>query len=214
MYRKYIKRILDFVFAVVLLPFAILVILVCGILIKLEDGGPIFYCSKRLGKNGQIFTMFKLRTMKVNAPDLRNADGSTYNSDDDPRLTKIGRILRKTSLDEIPQVFNVIMGNMSFIGPRPDLPEHINYYEDYERRKLEVLPGISGYNQAYYRNSVEWKERLKNDVYYVDNISFWLDFKIFLKTIQNILLRKGIYANSYSDNVKGVDGYGLRKQTF
>jgi len=195
MYRKYIKRILDFVFAVVLMPFAILVIFICGILIKLEDGGPIFYCGKRLGKNGRIFTMFKLRTMKVNAPDLRNPDGSTYNSDDDPRLTKVGRILRKTSLDEIPQIFNVIMGNMSFIGPRPDLPEHLNYYEGYERRKLEVLPGISGYNQAYYRNSVEWKERLKNDVYYVDNISFWLDVKIFFKTIESVFKRKGIYSN-------------------
>jgi len=214
MYRKYIKRILDLIFAVVLLPFAIFVILICGILVRLDDGGPIFYCGKRLGKNGRIFTMFKLRTMKVNSPDLRNPDGSTYNSDDDPRLTKVGRILRKTSLDEIPQIFNVIKGEMSFIGPRPDLPEHINCYEVSEKRKLEVLPGISGYNQAYFRNAVEWKERLKNDVYYVDNISFWLDCKIFLKTIQNILLRKGIYTNSYADNVKDVDGYGLHKQSF
>lgn len=201
-------------FAVVLLPFAILVIVICGILIKLEDGGPIFYCGKRLGKNGRIFTMFKLRTMQVNAPDLRNPDGSTYNSDDDPRLTKVGRILRKTSLDEIPQIFNILIGNMSFIGPRPDLPEHISCYEDYEKRKLEVLPGISGYNQAYYRNSIEWKERLKNDVYYVDHISFFVDIKIVLKTIKNILLRKGIYANSYSSDVKGVDGYGQHKQAF
>ena len=214
MYRKYIKRILDLIFAIILLPFALIVIVVYGILIKLEDGGPIFYCGKRLGKNGRIFVMFKLRTMKVNAPDLRNPDSSTYSSDDDPRLTKVGRILRKTSLDEIPQIFNILIGNMSFIGPRPDLPEHISCYEDYEKRKLEVLPGISGYNQAYYRNSIEWKERLKNDVYYVDHISFFVDIKIVLKTIKNILLRKGIYANSYSSDVKGLDGYGQHKQAF
>lgn len=205
MYKKYVKRILDFVFAVILLPAVLLVILICGIIIKLEDGGPIFYSCKRLGKDGKIFKMYKLRSMKANAPDLRNADGSTYNSDDDPRLTKVGKILRKSSLDELPQLFNVLKGDMSFIGPRPDLPEHINYYETDEVRKLEVLPGISGYNQAYYRNSVEWKQRLQNDIYYVDNISFWLDFKIIFKTIYGVVLKKGIYATSQSYSLKGED---------
>lgn len=114
-----------------------LVILICGILIKIEDRGPIFYFGKRLGKNGRIFKMYKLRSMKVNAPDLRNSDGSTYNSDDDPRLTKMGKILRKTSLDELPQIINVLKGDMSFVGPRPDLPEHINFYEGDELKKLE-----------------------------------------------------------------------------
>jgi len=199
MYRKYIKRILDFVFAVVLMPFAILVIFICGILIKLEDGGPIFYCGKRLGKNGRIFTMFKLRTMKVNAPDLRNPDGSTYNSDDDPRLTKVGRILRKTSLDEIPQIFNVIMGNMSFIGPRPDLPEALNKYDEIERHKLDVRPGISGYSQAYYRNSISSVEKFKNDVFYVNNISFVFDMRIFLKTIVSVLKKENVYNTSNNE---------------
>lgn len=205
MYKKYVKRILDFIFSLILLPPVLLVILICGIFIKLEDGGPIFYCGKRLGRDGKVFKMYKLRSMKVNAPDLRNADGSTYNSDDDPRLTKVGRILRKTSLDELPQLFNVLKGDMSFIGPRPDLPEHINYYEGDEVRKLDVLPGVSGYNQAYYRNAAEWKRRLQNDVYYVDNISFWLDFKIFFKTIEGVILRKGIYVTFQSDSVKGED---------
>jgi lipopolysaccharide/colanic/teichoic acid biosynthesis glycosyltransferase len=205
MYRKYVKRILDIIFSLILLPPVLLVILICGIFIKLEDGGPIFYCGKRLGKDGKIFKMYKLRSMKVNAPDLRNADGSTYNSDDDPRLTKVGRILRKTSLDELPQLFNVLKGDMSFIGPRPDLPEHINYYEGNEVKKLDVLPGISGYNQAYYRNAAEWKQRLQNDVYYVDNISFWLDFKILFKTVEGVILRKGIYVTSQSESVKGED---------
>ncbi len=205
MYKKYIKRLLDIIFSLIILPPVLLVILICGLFIKLEDRGPIFYCGKRLGKDGKIFKMYKLRSMKVNAPDLRNEDGSTYNSDDDPRLTKVGRIIRKTSLDELPQLFNVLKGDMSFIGPRPDLPEHINYYEGNEVRKLDVLPGISGYNQAYYRNSAEWKKRLQNDVYYVDNISFWLDFKILFKTVEGVILRKGIYVTSQSDSAEGED---------
>ncbi|MGG2946406.1 sugar transferase, partial [Geobacillus stearothermophilus] len=153
LYKKYIKRLLDILLSVILLPFVIIVISLFGLLIKLEDRGPIFYCGERLGKDGRVFKMYKLRSMKVNAPDLRNPDGSTYNSDKDPRLTRIGRILRKTSLDELPQIFNVLKGDMSFIGPRPDLPEHINYYEGEEVRKLEVLPGITGYNQAYFRSN-------------------------------------------------------------
>jgi lipopolysaccharide/colanic/teichoic acid biosynthesis glycosyltransferase len=193
MYKKFIKRLLDLLFSIILIIPLFVVIAICAILIKLEDGGPVFYCGKRLGKNGVIFKMYKLRTMRVNAPDLRKEDGSTYNSDGDLRLTHMGNMLRKTSLDELPQILNVIKGEMSFIGPRPDLPEHINYYEGEEIRKLEVLPGISGYNQAYYRNSIIWKERLRNDVYYVNNLSFILDVKIFFKTILTILCRKGIY---------------------
>jgi len=206
LYKKYLKRILDIIFALMLIPVILPIIVICGVLIKFEDGGPAFYKGYRLGKDKKVFKMYKLRTMKVNAPDIRNEDGSTFNSDSDPRLTRIGRFLRKTSLDELPQIFNVLIGDMSFIGPRPDLPEHINYYADNDIRKLEVLPGISGYNQAYYRNSTEWKNRLKNDVYYVDNISLWLDIKILFKTIEGILLKKGIYSASNYTNLKG-DGY-------
>lgn len=206
LYKKYIKRLLDILLSVILLPFVIIVISLFGLLIKLEDRGPIFYCGERLGKDGRIFKMYKLRSMKINAPDLRNPDGSTYNSDNDPRLTRIGRILRKTSLDELPQIFNVLKGDMSFIGPRPDLPEHINYYEGEEVRKLEVLPGITGYNQAYFRNSVEWKQRLKNDIYYVNNISFMLDFKILWKTVFSVLMEKGIYStNTKSEKTKNLE---------
>lgn len=204
MYSKFIKRLLDILLSLLLMPFVLITVGICGILIKLDDQGPVFYCGKRLGKDGRMFKMYKLRSMKVNAPDMRNADGSTYNSDDDPRSTGIGRMLRKTSLDELPQTFNVLRGDMSFIGPRPDLPEHINYYEGEEIRKLEVLPGISGYNQAYFRNAAEWKERLKNDVYYANNISFILDVKIFFKTISGILMRNGIYTNA-SNRSKDVN---------
>lgn len=203
MYGKYIKRLLDFILSLILLPLLLPIILLCGLLIKLEDKGPVFYLSIRLGKNSETFKMIKLRTMKVNARDIRNSDGSTFNSDNDPRLTKVGKFLRKTSMDELPQIFNVLRGEMSFIGPRPDLPEHINYYVGEEIRKLNVLPGISGYNQAFYRNSLKWKDRLRNDIYYVYNISLLLDIKIFLKTISCIIQKKGIYSSSQSNNLSG-----------
>lgn len=200
MYKRYIKRAIDIFFSIILMPFILLVLGICAIFIKLEDRGPIFYCGERLGKNGRVFKMYKLRSMIVNAPDIRNQDGSTYNSNEDSRLTKIGKFLRKTSLDELPQVFNVIKGDMSFIGPRPDLPEHIKYYDNEEFKKLELLPGITGYSQAYFRNSIEWKQRLKNDIYYVRNICFFLDVKILLKTISVILKCNGIYTSSASSS--------------
>lgn len=137
--------------------------------------------------------MYKFRTMKRNAPDIRNADGSTYNAKNDPRLTRIGAFLRSSSLDELPQIINILKNEMSFIGPRPDLPEHIKLYSNKELKKLSVLPGITGYNQAYFRNSVSFKERLKNDLYYIRHLSFCLDLKIFIKTIEGIVLRRGVY---------------------
>ncbi|MBI9008540.1 MAG: sugar transferase [Tenericutes bacterium] len=193
MYRKFIKRILDLLISLFILPFFILILILFSLIIYIDDKGPIFYNSSRLGKNGKVFKMYKLRSMKVHAPDIRNKDGSTYNSKDDPRLTKIGKFIRKTSIDEIPQVLNIIIGNMSFVGPRPDLPEHKNLYDGNENRKLEIKPGVTGYNQAYYRNTIEWKKRIKNDIYYIDNISFIFDVKIVLKTIKVILLRKNVY---------------------
>lgn len=203
-YTTSVKRIFDIIFSLLLLLPVLLVVGICCVLIKLVDGGPIFYCGERLGKNGRVFKMYKLRTMIVNAPDLRNADGSTYNSPGDSRLTKSGNILRKTSFDELPQIINILIGDMSFIGPRPDLPEHINIYVDDEMRKLEVLPGVSGYNQANLRNAVQWKDRLKNDVYYVNNLSFLLDLKILFKTIKVILRQEFIY-NKVHSHMEGVN---------
>ncbi|MCM3163757.1 sugar transferase [Metabacillus litoralis] len=196
MYKKYIKRLLDVVFSLVLMPLIIPVIALCGLFIKIEDKGPVFYLGERLGQDKKTFKMYKLRSMKVNAPDVRNDDGSTFNSDSDPRLTNIGKFIRKTSLDELPQIINVLLGDMSFIGPRPDLPEAINLYSDDEVHKLDARPGITGYNQAYYRNSVNQKERFKNDIYYVNNISLKLDFKILFSTVVNVIKRKNINIES------------------
>src|SRR5690625_5179333 len=135
MYHKY-KRILDIIFSLLLMPFLLPILLFVGILIYKEDKGSIFYNAKRLGENGKIFRMYKFRSMKVNAPDIRNEDGSTFNSENDPRLTKIGSFIRKTSIDELPQIMNVFMGDMSFVGPRPDLPEQYELYSENDKKKL------------------------------------------------------------------------------
>lgn len=129
----------------------------------------------------------------VNAPDIRNEDGSTYNGEDDPRVTKIGRFMRKTSIDEIPQMLNVLLGDMSLIGPRPDPLDDMQIYTEYQKKKLQVRPGITGYNQAFFRNSVGQNEKFEHDVYYAEHISFVFDVKIFFKTIVTILSHKNVY---------------------
>jgi len=184
---------LDIFLAITLLPFLLLLTLILGPLIYLEDRGSPFYVSERLGKDGKVFKMYKFRTMKVNSPDIRNADGTTFNARNDPRLTRIGAFLRSSSLDELPQIINILKNEMSFIGPRPDLPEHIRLYNKEESMKLQVLPGITGYNQAYFRNSVDFRQRLKNDLYYVRNLSFCLDLKILIRTIETVVRKRGIY---------------------
>lgn len=195
MYRYFFKRLIDFLISLILMPFVLIIMIFFSILIFIEDKGNPIYCAKRLGKNGTIFSMFKLRTMKINAPDLRNEDGTTFNSENDPRVTRIGRFLRKTSIDEIPQIINVLIGNMSLIGPRPDLPDAINIYNEKIKNKLKVKPGITGYSQAYYRNSSTLEERFEGDVYYAENVSFMLDVKLILKTIKTVLLKENVYRN-------------------
>lgn len=193
MYKKYLKRAIDLILALIALPFWFLILIVIGPIIYCQDKGSIFYNAPRLGKNGEVFKMYKFRSMKLNAPDIRNEDGSTFNAEDDPRLIQVGKFIRKTSLDETPQLINIIFGDMSIIGPRPDLPEHIEMYEGIEVRKLEVRPGVTGYNQAYFRNTVPWKERIKNDIYYIEHLSWWLDIKIFFKTAISVLKREDVF---------------------
>lgn len=203
MYRSYFKRLFDLIFAAIALPFWLIILLVISPIIYFQDKGAIFYNAPRLGKDGKIFKMYKFRSMKMNTPDLRNDDGSTFNAEDDPRLTSIGKFIRKTSLDETPQLLNIIKGDMSIIGPRPDLPEHMDMYEDNESRKLEIRPGVTGFNQAYFRNTVPWKERIKNDIYYIDNLSCWMDIKVFLKTALSVLKREAVFMEEKSENKTG-----------
>lgn len=208
MYKKFFKRALDLILSSIALPFWFVILIIIGPIIYFQDKGSIFYNAPRLGKDGKIYKMYKFRSMKMNAPDIRNEDGSTFNSEDDPRLTKVGKFIRKTSIDETPQLLNVIKGDMSIIGPRPDLPGHKELYIGNEKRKLEVRPGITGYNQAYFRNALPWKERIQNDIYYIDHLSLWLDIKILFKTIKTVLKREDIYIvyNSNKDNSKSKVG--------
>lgn len=194
MYKVVFKRFLDCVFAVILCPFVTIVVGVFGIWIVLDDGRPVFYMAERRGKNGKLFRMYKLRSMKNHSPDIRSEDGSTYNSADDPRLTKSGKIMRKFSIDELPQIYNVLLGDMSFIGPRPFIAS-MDYNELDEKRKkrLQVLPGITGYSQAYFRNSISQEEKIEKDCWYVDNVSFKTDLKILFKTVASVIQKNNIY---------------------
>ena len=198
MYKNVVKPILDFLGALLLAPFVCIEIAILAPVIYFTDRGPVFYMGKRRGKNGKIFSMFKLRSMKVNAPDLRNEDNSTYNSAKDPRVTKIGRIMRKTSLDELPQVFNILKGDMSFIGPRAPVPKEGVTWDDLDadqKKRLEVRPGITGYAAAKFRNSIDHNEKIRQDCYYADHVSFKLDVKIIWWTLKTVLLRKNVYKN-------------------
>lgn len=194
MYKKYFKRLLDFLVALFALPFILILIVFVGTVIFIADGGPIFYKAPRMGRNGHIFKMYKFRSMKVNSPDLRNADGSTFNSEYDSRVTRVGRILRKTSIDEIPQLLNVLLGDMSIIGPRPSLATTpYEAYSEIRKKRVSVRPGITGYSQAYFRNSISQDDKFAYDCIYVDNISLGQDVKILLKTVSSVFKRENIY---------------------
>ena len=193
LYKNCLKRLLDIMLSLLALPFVAIVGIPIAIAVKREDGGPVFYRSLRYGKDMKKFSMLKFRSMKVNSKDIRNQDGTTYNSENDERQTRIGRLLRKTSLDELPQFVNVLKGDMSFIGPRPSPMGNEATYTDFVKKKFRVRPGITGYNQALKRNSATLEERYQNDVFYAENVSFPLDVKIILMTIVSVVKRKNIY---------------------
>lgn len=193
MYEKYLKRPLDFLICIVSLPFFLLLLIVIGLLIKIEDRGSIFYKADRIGKGMKLFKMYKFRSMKVSAPVIITPDGSTYNAKDDPRVTKIGKFIRETSIDEIPQIINVIKGDMSIIGPRASLSSALGTFLDDEIDKMKVKPGITGFTQAFYRNRISNREKRLKDAWYANNVSFSLDMKILMKTIITVVKREGLY---------------------
>lgn len=192
MYKNFFKRLFDILFSLILLPFFFVLLLFLIPVIFLSDKGSVFYSASRLGKHGKEFKMYKFRTMKMNSPDLRNEDGSTFNSEKDYRLTKIGGLLRKTSIDEIPQIINILKGDMSLIGPRPDLSSQKEFYDISNEIKFSVRPGLTGYAQVKGRNTISWKEKIQLDRYYVENVSLLLDVKIFLLTIVKIFKAEGV----------------------
>lgn len=201
---KFIKRGFDLICCLIAFPFFVLILIGVTIAIKIDDGGPVFYIAERIGKDSQKLKMFKFRSMKVNAPNITNPDGSTYNSLNDPRVTRVGKFLRNTSLDETAQILNVIKGDMSLIGPRASGWGALDSYLPDEVDKMKVRPGITGYTQAYYRNSISVREKRVLDAWYANNASLWLDIKIFFKTIQTVLKRENVYTNDATATVEEV----------
>ena len=194
-YQVFVKRVIDILVSLIALPFIALIGIPVGIAIKCEDGGPVFYSSPRIGKDFKLFGMLKFRSMKVNAPNILNPDGSTFNSKDDARVTRIGRWIRETSVDELPQILNVLIGHMSLIGPRAGDTDGIDTYTEEEKGKMLVRPGITGYCQAYYRNGLGVGEKRMYDAWYAHNVSFALDVRIFFRTIKTVLRHDNIYTN-------------------
>ena len=195
MYGKFFKRILDFLLALLGLLILWPILLIAMLAIVFEDPGPALFRQKRLGFRGKEFTMLKLRSMRVNA---EHTGSGVYSGKNDPRVTRVGRILRKTSIDELPQLINLLRGDMSLIGPRPPLTYHpwpIDQYTPEQRRMFDVRPGITGWAQTHGRKDVEWHKRIEMNVWYVDHVSFWLDFKIFFLTIFKV------FSNADNENV-------------
>lgn len=184
---------MDFLVAVILLTVLSPLMILAATLIAVNRDGPILFKQKRPGKDGKIFTVYKFRTMSTALIDRNGKELSDFE-----RMTRIGKFLRKTSIDELPQLFNIIKGDMSFIGPRPLLTEYLGLYSPEQMRRHEVLPGISGWAQVNGRNTLTWEQKFAYDIYYVDHYSFLMDMKIFFKTIENVLRQDGI--NSENDN--------------
>ncbi|MGB4369944.1 MAG: sugar transferase [Caldicoprobacterales bacterium] len=185
-YRKYIKRILDFVLSLAGIILLSPVLLIIAILVRINLGSPIIFKQERPGLNGKIFTLYKFRTMT----DEVDENGELL--DDELRLTKFGRLLRSTSLDELPELFNILRGDMSIVGPRPLLTEYLPYYKDEEKLRHSVRPGLTGLAQIKGRNLLEWDKRFALDVEYVKNLNFFMDLKIIIITIYKVLKRSDI----------------------
>ena len=190
MYKNLIKPILDFILAFLLIIIFSLIILIVALLIKLKLGSPILFTQERPGLNGKIFRIYKFRTMS----DERDSKGDLLS--DELRLKGFGKFIRKSSLDELPQLFNVLKGEMSFVGPRPLLVEYLKLYNQEQAKRHNVKPGITGWAQVNGRNAISWEEKFKLDVYYVEHISFMLDCKILYMTFFKVLKRKDINSNT------------------
>ena len=211
MYKRFIKRLLDIVIGLIALPFVLIFIIIFAPIIYFTDKGPVFYNANRIGKDGKLFKMYKFRSMYVNAPDIRLADGSTYNGADDPRVTKVGKFMRSTSIDELPQLLNMLNGTMSLVGPRPDPPDWLEKYPENIKVLLTVRPGITGYSQAYFRNGADGEQKMKNDAYYAQHVSFLFDVKIFFKTIVTVLGHEGTYKDTTDEADAVKQAEALRK---
>lgn len=186
---SFFKRLIDIIGSSIGLIILSPILIIIGILIKLESKGPIIFSQKRVGLNGKEFQMYKLRSMVVNAEEIKEKlkeknemSGPMFKIKDDPRITKVGKFIRKTSVDELPQLINVLKGDMSLVGPRPSLPSEVKEFEGWMLRRLEVKPGITCYWQVMGRNNIDFQDWMRLDVKYVNERSFWLDIKLIFKT--------------------------------
>lgn len=191
----FIKRVIDFFGSLVGVIILSPILIIIALLIKLTSKGPVFFRQERLGKDGKTFKILKFRTMVVNAEKI--GDGLSVNSENDNRITKIGKLLRTTSLDELPQLFNVILGQMSLVGPRPPVNyfpyDGYNNYPEWAKKRFTMKPGVTGLTQVTVRNSVSWDERIKVDNDYIDSFNVWFDIKLLFKTLGRIFKSENIY---------------------
>ena len=202
---KYFKRIIDFLLALVLLILAAIPMLFIALAIKLEDKGPVIYKSKRMGKGLKEFNTYKFRSMKTNRKEL--SSGLTH----EQMVTKVGKFIRKTSLDELPQLFNILKGEMSFIGPRPWIPEYYEFFTEEQKRRSDVLPGISGLAQVKGRNGINIFKKIEYDLYYVDHMSLWLDIKLVFETVVQVF-KKTNAEISEQGIIEEIDDLKKKKQ--
>lgn len=189
-YEKYIKRPQDFCCALLAIIVLLPVMLVTALVVRIRLGSPVLFKQERPGLNGKIFTLYKFRTMT----DQKDAQGNLL--PDEVRLTSFGKKLRTTSLDELPELINMLKGDMAVVGPRPLLVSYLPLYNRHQARRHEVRPGFTGYAQVHGRNSISWEEKFDKDVYYVDHISFWGDWKIIFQTVKTVLRREGISSDT------------------
>ena len=195
-----IKRLIDFLTSFIGLAILSPLLGLIAAAIKIDDPGPVFFRQERAGKGGRIFRVFKFRTMVV---DAEKKGAGVFVEEEDPRITRMGKFLRHASLDELPQLINVLRGEMSLVGPRPSLPYQVGNYDERQRRRLLVKPGITGWAQVNGRNALTWPERIELDLWYVDNWSLWLDMKILLKTFLVVLGKQGLYRKDKEDPISG-----------
>ena len=195
----FIKRCMDLVGSIIGLIILSPLFIIIAVSIKVSSEGPIFFRQDRVGKNGRVIKIIKFRTMIVNAEHL--GDGLRVKEGTDPRITKVGRFLRKTSLDELPQLFNTLNGSMSLVGPRPPATYHpydgYEAYPDWAKKRFKMRPGITGLAQATVRNSASWNERIRIDNQYIDSFNIWLDIKILFMTVMRVIKSENIYASGH-----------------
>ena len=213
--QLFLKRLFDFIISLVAIIILSPVFLIIAVAIKLTSKGPVFFKQERLGRKGKVFKILKFRTMIVNAEHI--GDGLSVKSEKDPRITSVGRILRATSLDELPNLINTCVGSMSIVGPRPPVTYHpypgYENYPDWAKKRFEMRPGITGLAQATVRNSATWDERIKIDNEYINKFSLWMDIKVLVLTVMRVLKSKDIYATPANNKTENPEQTTNEKET-